>query len=440
MDDFMNFKQFVLSDVASVSLSNVDKKTNSAEAAVKLCNYVDVYNNYAITTHNYEMFMDASANYTEIEKFTLKKGDIAITKDSETRDDIGIPCYVANNFDDTVLLGYHCALIRCNSDLIDSKYLVAYLNSNIARKYFAYNATGSGQRASLSKSTIENMPIFAPSLQDQKMIGCLLSDIDKQICLNRQINDNLEAMARQLYEYWFIQFEFPDENGRPYKSSGGKMVWSDELNQYIPYGWKASQIKDFIASNVGGTWGNDICEYGDVKVSCIRGADIDSFKSFPTRFIKEKQLKLLLKPMDLVVEVSGGSPTQSTGRIAIITNELLNSYDDSVICSNFCRAITLKDNGYSSYFYYLWKLFYDQGVMFNFEGKTTGIKNLQTDLLFQTNVVKPNKDVASKFNQIIINIKSLQCNNINDNEFYINLRNILNKILMTGQVTVNYHL
>ena len=247
-------------------------------------------------------------------------------------------------------------------------------------------------------------------------------------------------MARQLYEYWFIQFEFPDENGRPYKSSGGKMVWSDELNQYIPYGWKASQIKDFIASNVGGTWGNDICEYGDVKVSCIRGADIDSFKSFPTRFIKEKQLKLLLKPMDLVVEVSGGSPTQSTGRIAIITNELLNSYDDSVICSNFCRAITLKDNGYSSYFYYLWKLLYDQGVMFNFEGKTTGIKNLQTDLLFQTNVVKPNKDVASKFNQIIINIKSLQCNNINDNEFYINLRNILNKILMTGQVTVNYHL
>ncbi|MCK0513936.1 restriction endonuclease subunit S [Anaerobiospirillum sp. NML120448] len=325
-----------------------------------------------------------------------------------------------------------------NTNIVDPLFLFYLLKSSVNN--IVKQASGTTFKE-ISGKTLGQIKVLMPeSITEQQQIASLLGTIDDAIELNQAINDNLEAMARQLYEYWFVQFEFPDENGRPYKSSGGKMVWSDELNQYIPYGWKASQIKDFIASNVGGTWGNDICEYGDVKVSCIRGADIDSFKSFPTRFIKEKQLKLLLKPMDLVVEVSGGSPTQSTGRIAIITNELLNSYDDSVICSNFCRALTLKDNGYSSYFYYLWKLFYDQGVMFNFEGKTTGIKNLQTDVLFQTNVVKPNKDVASKFNQIIINIKSLQCNNINDNEFYINLRNSLNKELMTGQVTVNYHL
>ena len=196
----MHLNRFYLKDLASISLSGVDKKISPSEEIVRLCNYVDVYKNYAVTSLDYDHFMVASASKREIDGFSLKKGDIAITKDSETRDDIGMPCYIADDFNHKVLLGYHCALIRANSDLIDSKYLTAYLNSEVARKYFSNNATGSGQRASLSKEVLENLPVFAPSIQEQRNIGSLLSNIDRQIKLNCQINDNLPLLDRSLIE------------------------------------------------------------------------------------------------------------------------------------------------------------------------------------------------------------------------------------------------
>ena len=84
--------------------------------------------------------------------------------------------------------------------------------------------------------------IVLPKLVEQKRIGKLLSDIDHKIELNRAINQNLEAMAKQLYDYWFVQFDFPDDNGRPYKSSGGKMVWNEKLKREVPEGWSASNL------------------------------------------------------------------------------------------------------------------------------------------------------------------------------------------------------
>ena len=94
-----------LSDVAKVEISSVDKKAKDGETPVRLCNFTDVYHNWAITSDMACSFMEASANSKEIEKFTIKKGQVAFTKDSETRDDIGIPTYIADNFED-VILGY----------------------------------------------------------------------------------------------------------------------------------------------------------------------------------------------------------------------------------------------------------------------------------------------------------------------------------------------
>ena len=84
--------------------------------------------------------------------------------------------------------------------------------------------------------------IVLPKLVEQKRIGKLLSDIDHKIELNRAINQNLEAMAKQLYNYWFVQFDFPNEEGKPYKSSGGKMVWNEKLKREIPFGWHCGNL------------------------------------------------------------------------------------------------------------------------------------------------------------------------------------------------------
>ena len=241
----MSLNKYKLADIAKIEISGVDKKTIEGEIPVRLCNFVDVYYNWAITKEKAKSFMVASAKQTEIDKCSIGKGMVAITKDSETRDDIGVATYIADDFDN-VVLGYHCALIIPNSAVVDGKYLNAFMHTRYIQKYFENNASGSGQRYTLSNDTIGNIPVLLPSIEEQHTIGKVLADIDSKIELNKQINDNLEAMAKQLYDYWFVQFDFPNEEGKPYKSSGGAMVWNENLKREIPQGWNDCKIKDFM--------------------------------------------------------------------------------------------------------------------------------------------------------------------------------------------------
>ena len=190
-------RKYKLSEVAKIEISGVDKKTIDGEIPVKLCNFVDVYRNWAITSRMIDRFMDATAKPNEIARFTIKRGQVAITKDSETRFDIGISTYIADDFDG-VVLGYHNALITPNPELLDGKYLNALLQSNYAKTYFAYNASGSGQRYALSVDALNDFPIYLPDIEEQKRIGNIFSKLDRKIELNRQINDNLPTLGHSL--------------------------------------------------------------------------------------------------------------------------------------------------------------------------------------------------------------------------------------------------
>lgn len=99
---------------------------------------------------------------------------------------------------------------------------------------------------SINRDILENFELITPKKEDYIKIGEILSKIDNKIELNNRINFELEAMAKTIYDYWFLQFEFPNEEGKPYKSSGGKMVWNDELKREIPEGWEVKKIKDCI--------------------------------------------------------------------------------------------------------------------------------------------------------------------------------------------------
>lgn len=186
-----------LGDVARIEISGVDKKVKENETSVRLCNFTDVYKHWAITGKMYDGFMKASANHNEIAKFTLHKGQVAITKDSETRDDIGIPTYIADNFID-VILGYHCALITPDETKLSGKYLNAFLHTEFAQKYFSANASGSGQRYTLAIEALNDVPLYLPAINEQERIGDIFSMIDRKISLNRQINDNLPTLGRSL--------------------------------------------------------------------------------------------------------------------------------------------------------------------------------------------------------------------------------------------------
>ena len=193
----MELKKYKLGDIAEIIVSSIDKKSKEGEEPIKLCNFVNVYHNWAISTDMVQGFMNATTSEKNIERFSLRKGYVAFTKDSETRDDIGIPTYIADSLENTVL-GYHCALVKPNEKILSGKYLNAFLHSNYIKKYFELNATGSGMRYTLSMDTLNNIPVLIPSLKIQKRIGGIFSDIDCKISLNRAINHNLPILGRSL--------------------------------------------------------------------------------------------------------------------------------------------------------------------------------------------------------------------------------------------------
>ena len=146
------------------------------------------------------------------------------------------------------------------------------------------------------------------------------------------------------------------------------------------------KLAEIIDTFISGDWGNeDFSTESPNAVYCVRGADIvpisnHSFNNIPKRYVSDRTIETkLLKEGDLVIEKSGGSPTQSTGRVVYISKDLIENVG-SIVCSNFCTAIMVKPEWNPLYVYYYWQNIYNRGVFFNFEGKTSGIKNLQMDI------------------------------------------------------------
>lgn len=137
------------------------------------------------------------------------------------------------------------AKIVCKEDLLDKNFAFYLISSALVKQQLSAAAQQTKIRHT-SPDKIKDCTVWIPELSEQKRIGKLLRSIDSKIELNRQINQNLEAMAKQLYDYWFVQFDFPNREGKPYKSSGGKMVWNEKLKRKIPSEWDNCKLKDFI--------------------------------------------------------------------------------------------------------------------------------------------------------------------------------------------------
>ncbi|MEE0671049.1 restriction endonuclease subunit S [Prevotella sp.] len=136
-----------------------------------------------------------------------------------------------------------------DKSICDTDYMYYYLQFHMKE----IEALGSGTTfKEISKSALQGLEIRLPNLEKQRDIAKCLSDLDRKIELNKQINDNLEAMAKQLYDYWFVQFDFPNEDGKPYKSSGGAMVWNEKLKREIPQGWSDCVLGDYIGRITNG--------------------------------------------------------------------------------------------------------------------------------------------------------------------------------------------
>ncbi|MCT0087432.1 restriction endonuclease subunit S [Proteus mirabilis] len=312
------------------------------------------------------------------------------------------------------------------------------------KKDFLYQQASVTRTPILNKTDFSSIRINIPKERkyQDKVVG-LLAAIDKKIELNNRINAELEAMAKTLYDYWFVQFDFPDANGKPYKTSGGKMVYNPTLKREIPEDWKVDTLASWIESDKTGDWGKEEQEGNyTLQVDCIRGADINGLNgsgkiAAPNRFILKKNDHKLLAPFDLVIEISGGSPTQSTGRMAYITDDVLDRFTHPLICSNFCKAISLRNKDLFYCFAYLWNDLYGNGVLFGWEGKTSGIKNLLFDSFVTKHQVPiPPMGLAKKFFDFVAPLEQKKQTLLKENARLESLRDWLLPMLMNGQVTV----
>lgn len=268
---------------------------------------------------------------------------------------------------------------------------------------------------SINRTELENIDIIDFDEEIQNKITSILFNIDKKIELNNQINDNLYELLKTEFKTKFYN-----------KNSDAKIL-------------------DFISNTIGGDWGKELpVDNYNTKVYCVRGADIPNMEygnkgNAPTRYILEKNYNnKKLKPNNIIVEISGGSPTQSTGRTAYITDNILNMYDAPLLCTNFCRAIETKKNIYAPFVYMYLTLMYEDDIFFNWENGTTGIKNLAlNDLLSNIKITQPNEEELNKYYILFNSIMNKISNNSNENIKLELLRDTLLPKLMNGEIDLD---
>ena len=233
------------------------------------------------------------------------------------------------------------------------------------------------------------------------------------------INKNLEQQAQAIFKEWFI--DNPENEN-----------------------WSNGTFSELIQSTLSGDWGKEAPTGNNTeKVYCVRGADIPEVRAgnkgkMPTRYILPKNYaSKKLTAGDIVVEISGGSPTQSTGRCTAISESLLNRYDSGMVCTNFCRAIKPL-SGYSMFIYYYWQYLYDKGVFFSYENGTTGIKNLDISGFLGTEpIVIPPKEKVLAFDDYCQTVFDQIFANGKESEQLAQLRDTLLPKLMSGELDVS---
>ena len=207
--------------------------------------------------------MDTSEK--EQETYSIQNGDIFLTRTSEVIDELGMSSVAIKDYPNATFSGFLKRLRPTKSKVTYPKYMAFYLRSQLFRKTMTNNAVMT-LRASLNEAIFSYFELFLPEYDDQVKAGDLLFLMNQKIELNNRINAELEAMAKTLYDYWFVQFDFPDANGKPYKTSGGKMVYNAKLKREIPEGWVVKKVGDYADVLKGDLITAKDTKEGDFKV------------------------------------------------------------------------------------------------------------------------------------------------------------------------------
>ena len=319
----------------------------------------------------------------------------------------------------------------CNLVIDENIADYEYVYYNLKTQYDNLRNLSSGVRKNLNSNDIKNFEIFLPSLSTQKQIAKVLSDLDAKIEVNNKINQELEAMAKMLYGYWFVQFEFPIEAetaaklgnpslvGNPYKSSGGKMVYNEEFKREIPEGWKAGVLSDIADITMGQSpSGSSYNEEGVGTVFYQGSTDFGS--RFPTVRKYTTEPSRMAKENDILLSVRAPVGT-------------LNQAMEDCCIGRGLAALREKQGSIS----FLWsQMEYFKQIFDRKNASGTTFGSITKDDLFNLKLCIPNKEVLEKFKKIADPFHNKIIVNSRQNQKLTELRDWLLPMLMNGQITV----
>ncbi len=316
--------------------------------------------------------------------------------------------------------------VRIDSNKIDVLYAYYWFASPWIQRLLTLSNKGSTVPL-LTLWEVKNLPVSYPEdIEEQHRIVLVLETITKRIENNNKINKELESMAKTIYDYWFLQFEFPNEDGKPYKSSDGKIVWSEELKREIPEGWKVKRIDDFGKLNNGINYNKN--EVGDksYKIVNVRNISETSLLLSKTKMddivlTARTADNYLLKENDILIARSG-----IPGAVRILNNDIENT-----IYCGFIICLRLASDLYRRYLVYKLKDY--ENTTATTSGGTI-MQNVSQGTLKSIKFAVPEKRYILKFNEKIDSIWSNMQNNEKENQALVSLRNFLLPLLMNGQV------
>ena len=382
---------------------------------------VDILNNRVDKTNIMYLTKDVQS---KISRYIVEKDDICLAIVGNT---IGLVFYITENEDKFNLTENAARITNLDTSKINSKFLFYYLNSKSGQHKIKSSQVGSAQ-GKLPIKNIKSISIPLPPLNEQEKIADVLSSLDNKIELNNEMNKTLEEMAKSIFKRWFVDFEFPNEDGQPYKSSGGEMVES-ELG-IIPIWWEVKTIADIGEVISGGTPSTKNEDYYGGDISWITPKDLSGYdrkfitkgeRSITELGLQKSSAKLLPKG---TVLFSSRAPI---GYVAISDKEVCtNQGFKSIVCNT-----EIMNNNYVYYF-----LKFNKKNIENVSSGST-FKEISGTHMKNFKIIVPNKDILDNFNKIIISYDGVLSKNYEEIDNLTEIKDTLLTKLMNGEIILN---
>ena len=354
---------------------------------------------------------------TSIKVFPINTLSIAMYGEGRTRGNVSI-------LKKEMTTNQACCNIVIDKQKADYNYVYYFLKT----QYDQLRSLSSGVRKNLNSNDIKEFEIRIPkSISIQQKIASVLSSLDDKIELNNRINAELEAMAKTLYDYWFVQFDFPNEEGKPYKTSGGAMVWNEELKREVPEGWEVKRIKDIATTGSGGTPLSTKQEYYENgNIPWINSGEVNSpFIIGAKKFITEKGVNnssAKIFPKGAILMAMYGA---TAGQVSLMDIEACTN---QAIC-----AIIPNENIFTPYLKFGLHQMYEYLINLS---SGSARDNLSQDKIKDLFFPIPNETVLIKYHQTANSCFEKILKNLKENQKLSSLRDWLLPMLMNGQVKV----